>query len=262
VTTIIQITDCHLFKREDKQGYSGVAPFHSLKRVLQHAVSWASAQDTMAAALLLVTGDISGDDSLESYALFLSLMQEYADANGIAWAVIPGNHDNNIHFDNVLSDKHLKSHTPLTLGKWVIHGTDSRSTSCTKSAKGNVRENDVTLIAANIAAKPNVNHMLAVHHHVKASKSWMDNHSLSDAGLIEQLASNHNVLKVIVHGHVHSPLRYALGNSNTPVFGCPSTCWQWAMQSDFGVTNEAPGYQLIQLSDDGSVSVKVIRVDD
>ena len=100
--TIIQITDCHLFKHEDKQGYSGVAPFHSLKRVLQHAVSWASAQNTMASVLLLITGDISGDDSLESYTLFMSLMQEYADANGIAWAVIPGNHDNNTHFDKVL----------------------------------------------------------------------------------------------------------------------------------------------------------------
>jgi len=262
VTTIIQITDCHLFKREDKQGYSGIAPFHSLKRVLQHALSWGSVQNKMASVLLLVTGDISGDDSLESYTLFLSLMQEYADANGIAWAVIPGNHDNNTHFDSVLADKHLKSHTPFRLGKWVIHGTDTRSTSSTKSAKGNVREKDITAIAPIIAAEPHLYHALAVHHHLKASNSWMDNHSLSDAGLIEQLASNYNALKVIVHGHVHSPLRYALGNFNTPVFGCPSTCWQWEMQSDFGVTDEAPGYQLIQLSDDGSVSVKVVRVDD
>lgn len=260
--TIIQITDCHLFKREDKQGYSGIAPFHSLKRVLQHAVSWASAQNTMASVLLLITGDISGDDSLESYTLFMSLMQEYADANGIAWAVIPGNHDNNIHFDNVLAAKHLKSHTPLTLGKWLIHGTDSRSTSSTKSAKGNVRASDITSIASHVAAKPLLNHALAVHHHLKASNSWMDNHSLSDAGLIEQLASNYSALKVIVHGHVHAPLRYTLGDFNTPVYGCPSTCWQWAMQSDFGVTNEVPGYQLIQLSDDGSVGVKVVRISD
>lgn len=261
VTTVIHITDCHLFKSKNKQGYAGIAPFHSLEQVLQHAVKTVITQQKgTGALLLLVTGDISGDDSMESYQHFLMLMKQYVDAHDITWSVIPGNHDNNVHFNNVLGHKHLKSDAPLQLANWVIHGTDTRAVENKKSATGDVKQDDMAALADHIDSKAHLYHAVAVHHHCAPSHSWMDKHLLRGADAITTLLSQHSQIKAVLHGHVHAPLRYALGAHDTPVYGCPSTCWQWAMQEEFSVTNEAPGYQLIHLGDDGSVNAEVRRI--
>ncbi|WP_346993380.1 hypothetical protein [Alteromonas gracilis] len=35
MTTLFQISDCHLLKNKDKTGYKDIAPFHSLEAVLK-----------------------------------------------------------------------------------------------------------------------------------------------------------------------------------------------------------------------------------
>lgn len=272
--TLVQLSDCHLLKDKNKTGYAGIAPYHSLESVLNHAVypftegSIDSTEDATQStsharhkAIMLVTGDISGDNSLESYQHFTRLMERYVADTKVEWFVLAGNHDNNPHFDRVLGKRHLKSGKPIRFQGWHIHGLDTRSSKDIHTAAGEINDEDVHALEHAIAQFPNEKHVIALHHHVLPSNSWMDKHELTSAQKIVALTEKYSQIKILIHGHVHSPLRQSISINDTPSYGSPSTCWQWKMQAEFGVCNEAPGYQVVELHEHGAVNVTVKRVE-
>lgn len=261
--TLIQISDCHLLKDKSKTGYEGIAPYHSLEAVLV-SIAGLLSSPVNNPVIVLVTGDISGDHSKESYAHFLSLMRQYIEVHAVPWFVIAGNHDNNQHFNSMLNERVLADDAPLQVGKWFVHGCDTRHPLNRHGAMGFVKTDDMHAISKTCKqALQNGNetfHIVSLHHHVRPSHSWMDKHVLEKSERVELLVSQHSNIKALLHGHVHSPIRQRVGELGTPSFGCPSTCWQWAMQDAFGTSNEAPGYQCVALGDDGTVHVEVKRV--
>ena len=271
--TLIQLSDCHLLKDKDKAGYAGIAPYHSLALVLQNAVSpyikrstddgnvSQPLRDNEHKVIMLVTGDISGDNSLESYQHFTALMHYHLANADIEWYVLAGNHDNNPHFEAVLGERMLKSAKPIVCQRWHIHGLDTRSSNDNYTAAGELKSEDVRSFEKALVSAPGNNHIVALHHHVLPSNSWMDKHYLDNASKVVALSEQYSQIKALIHGHVHSPLRHTIGSNNTPAYGSPSTCWQWKMQAEFGVSDEAPGYQVIELCDDGAVNVTVKRVE-
>ncbi|MFT4746161.1 MAG: Icc protein, partial [Congregibacter sp.] len=82
---IIQISDCHLFSDTQKTGYNSINPYQSLQHILAE-VKFHQPD------VLLVTGDISGDGSGQSYQHFSKLLCETKIKCRIG--IIPGNHDN------------------------------------------------------------------------------------------------------------------------------------------------------------------------
>ena len=266
MTTLIQLSDCHLLKDKDKTGYAGIAPYDSLARVLSDIQNYI-AQDVGSQpeqcakhqVVVLVTGDISGDSSPESYQHFIALMEQHIEPANIEWFVLAGNHDNNPYFEKYVGSRHLQSNDSLSLCNWQLHGMDTRATSNMHTAAGEVKESDIQALEQSLTTSPQTNHLVALHHHILPSNSWMDKHSLVDAQRLVSLTDEYPQLKAFLHGHVHSPLRQQIGKHNTPSYGAPSTCWQWEMRPEFGVSNEAPGYQVMNLMDDGSVDVSVVR---
>jgi len=283
VITLIQLSDCHLLKDKNKAAYGGIAPYHSLENVLQSVVAdiaqgFKSVEDehigeapsgkaedeasdeAITNTTLLVTGDISGDHSPESYQHFIGLMKQYIGPLHLDWFVLAGNHDNNPHFEQALGHRHLNHDKSLKFKNWHIHGIDTRVDGNTHTSGGEVSDKDIQALEHALKAPSNVNHLIALHHHVLPSNSWMDKHSLANAERVVSLSEQYSQIKALIHGHVHSPLRQNIGQSNTPSFGCPSTCWQWEMQPEFGVSNALPGYQVVHLTNDGDVKVSVKRV--
>jgi len=277
VITLIQLSDCHLLKDKNKTGYAGIAPYKSLARVLSsvreyvvdsadiknHAAQRAASEPEQRAkhqVIVLVTGDISGDNSPESYEHFIALMEQYIESANIEWFVLAGNHDNNPYFEKYLGSRHLKSNDPISFPNWQIHGLDTRAITNKQTAAGEVKESDIQALEQALIRSPQANHLVALHHHILPSNSWMDKHSLVDAQGLVSLTDEYPQIKAFLHGHVHSPLRQQIGKHNTPSYGSPSTCWQWEMRPDFGVSNEAPGYQVMNLMGDGTVNVTVVRV--
>ena len=107
--TLAQISDCHLFADKTKDGYAGINPYQSLQQVIfelskQHL-------DTV-----LVTGDISGDYSEQSYDHFTRLWQE----SGITAPLVglPGNHDNIEVWKHYFGHKNAYLCIPLHFGNW------------------------------------------------------------------------------------------------------------------------------------------------
>ncbi|AXT38010.1 3',5'-cyclic-nucleotide phosphodiesterase [Alteromonas sp. BL110] len=271
--SLIQISDCHLFKDKDKTGYAGIAPYHSLTRVLsavqQYVADITDSKNQIAnqgnngqeqKMIVLVTGDISGDNSPESYQHFTALMEQYIESENIDWFVLAGNHDNNPHFESYLGSRHLQSANPISFSNWQIHGMDTRTSGNMHTAAGEVKESDLIALKQSLDALPHFNHLVALHHHILPSKSWMDKHFLANAQHLESLINENPQIKALIHGHIHSPLRQEIGTNSTPSYGSPSTCWQWQMCDEFGVSEEAPGYQVINLMDNGTIDVNVTEV--
>ena len=256
--TLIQISDCHLFSDKAKKGYAQISPYASLRHVLRTMQS--QLQDNSSKTLVIVTGDISGDSSEQSYVHFSTLMGEYIEAKGVPWYVLPGNHDNNPYFHAQLGHKYLACESPLILENWVIEGLDTRILAQPNTAKGEIHVQQLDALATNVATWPDYHHLIALHHHIQPSHSWMDKHALHNAKALEGLVSRTKQVKALIHGHIHSSLRQHIGDNATPSYGAPSTCWQWEMQAEFGVSREAPGYQIISLHSDGIVEVDVKRL--
>lgn len=229
---LIQISDCHLLESPQRCGYGDINPLQSLAAVLDTLVS-------LDVDGVLVTGDISGDDSEQSYQHFIQAMNQYLP--GIPVKVIAGNHDNNRFFDTLLAPWLLSSDTCWELGEWCIHGLDTRST----GTLGKIDSLQLDQVSTQMQKHANKQHLLAIHHHPVATQSWMDKHALHGVPELEYWLKQ-NPVQAIVHGHIHAENQTRL--ANTPVLGVPSTCWQWALTQEFGLADAAPGIRVFDLS--------------
>ncbi|NMH60364.1 metallophosphoesterase [Alteromonas ponticola] len=242
---LIQLSDCHLFSDIHRTGYASVNPYSSLSKLLSLTAS-------LQPDVVLVTGDISGDDTEISYQHFRTLTQDAL--KDIPLLVLAGNHDCNPYFDSMLSEYSLNEGCMLPGGQWVLHGLDTRH----EGTLGMVKVDQLKLLSASIASKPETNHIVALHHHPLAANSWMDKHALLNAErLISFIKTTANV-KLVLHGHLHFPLHRDI--NGTPVLGVPSTCWQWQMTDEFAFSTEQPGLRIVDLHDDGSWTTQIRRV--
>ncbi|MCW8109348.1 metallophosphoesterase [Alteromonas ponticola] len=242
---LIQLSDCHLFGDCSRTGYASVNPYQSLKAVLDQTAS-------LLPDLVLVTGDISGDSSEQSYQHFLTLIQPILP--NVEVKIIAGNHDSNPFFEKSLSEYSLVASHPWVKDNWVMHGLDSRH----EHTLGKVSDLQLDLLQAALNHHPSANHFIALHHHPLPADSWMDNHPLVDAEAFISLVNANPQIKAVVHGHVHFPLQRQIGT--TPVLGVPSTCWQWEMTTDFAISSERPGLRIFDLQDNGSWTTQIRRV--
>lgn len=249
---IVQLSDCHLFEDSAKSGYQGINPYKTLECIVDTILQ---DPELDAGFLVLVTGDISGDDSKQSYQHFYSLIEPLLVRNALR--VIPGNHDNNPHYFDMLGRWHLRADMPIEIGDWVIHGLDTR-TAKPKSAKGEVKMEELHAIAQSIAIRPAKYNLVALHHHPIVSDSWMDKHELMGSETLLAWLAQQSGIAGLLHGHIHHPLRHIL-NNGVMIAGAPSTAWQWAMTQEFGVTNESAGYQVITLNNNGTFNCEVRR---
>ena len=236
--TLAQISDCHLFADKTKDGYAGINPYQSLQQVLfelskQHL-------DTV-----LVTGDISGDYSEQSYDHFTRLWQE----SGITAPLVglPGNHDNIEVWKHYFGHKNAYLCIPLHFGNWHLHLLPSDF----KGGKGLLQRDATEQLFANIKASYAGHHIVALHHPLTFSGEWMDKHHLLNPQLFTRHMPAAN-LRCILHGHVHTERQVIV--QKTPVLACPSTCWQWGNSADFSLSEQAPGFRTIKLNQDGQFS--------
>lgn len=242
---LVQLSDCHLLADKQASLYQ-VNPYRSLVRVLKHVAK-------QNADAVLVTGDISGDDSQASYHHFVQAMAEFLP--GVPWRAIAGNHDNNSHFSSCLRDIELRATTPWSLQPWFIHGLDTRF----EGAKGQIRVAELDAIQSSIRCAPRqTHHILVLHHHLVATQSWMDKHALINVEKLYDWLEENPKIQLILHGHIHAERIFSA--CHTMVLSAPSTCWQWQLSPDFAVDPQPPGYREIYLSQNGEWSSNTRRV--
>lgn len=242
---LVQLTDCHLLSNITDTAYGQINPYQTLTACLQQAIS--EQPDG-----LLFTGDISGDNSAASYKYFLALLDQVA--RDVPWRVIAGNHDVNDSFEVYLANHLLRAGKPWQIGNWFMHGLDSTY----QQASGRVEPEQLAATSEHLQLHPHDYHWLCLHHHLVPTGSWMDRHALTNAADVQQWLTAHPHIQGVIHGHIHTALRSEV--DQRPVLSAPSTCWQWKMAPDFGVTEDKPGYRVLSLHADGRWSTQVRRI--
>ena len=242
---VAQLTDCHLFADRNKTSYSNINPFDSLKEVLKHV-------NQHCPHLVLVTGDISGDHSLQSYQHFLDLWN--ASACEAQLAVIPGNHDDPQVMEDLFGQRVLSENPAISCPGWQIHGLNSHY----RGTLGRVSAHGLEQLALVVQYAPDLNHLVAVHHHSIATGGWMDKHEWLNAGEFNELVKQYPQIKMVINGHVHMETDDRVNECR--FMSCPSTCWQFANTNEFAVSELKPGFRIIELGKDGQLDSHTLRI--
>ena len=244
---IIQISDCHLFADIHKVGYNDIHPLRSLERILAEV-------KIRQPDVLLVTGDISGDGSRNSYQLFSKVIHEAKIACRIA--IIPGNHDNQAQLSANVPDEYLWLNNPRLLlpNQWHIHLLDTQY----HGALGQISKDSLLSLTKYLKQHSNDYHLLAAHHHPIPCGGWMDKHEWTNRQAFNAVVAHNKSIKGVVYGHIHTAIEQQI--DQCLYMASPSTCWQFATQESFATANLMPGYRVINLLKDGQITTCIHRI--
>lgn len=245
---IVQISDCHLFSDYDKTAYQQINPYLSLAKVL-------TTVRELQPDLVVASGDISSDKSQQSYLHFRTLWElQKLDCELI---VLPGNHD-----DEAIMKRHFSAQqfpslpSTRTFKTWQIHFLNSK---LAQGNKGQVSTNDLKKLQLKLTAQPNANHLIAVHHHPIDCNGWMDKHEWINRHEFMALIADNPQVKGVIYGHIHHASEHQVGHCR--LMSTPSTCWQWANQAEFALSDESPGFRVLELGENGAFHSQVIRIE-
>ena len=203
-TKLLQVSDCHL-ARDPGADYRGRNADANLERLTESAHRWAP-------DLLLMTGDLSEDASVESYLR----IRDWAVRFDCPRAWIPGNHDDRAVMAPLFDAAGFESGPVIQAGGWQLALLDS----AWRDDPGG------ELNAERLAPLDNLDETrpagIFVHHQpVPVGASWIDRVGMRET---ERLWSRLHQLKnarFIAFGHVHQ--RFRRDNQGVPCLACPST---------------------------------------
>lgn len=246
VHTLIQITDSHLFA-EPEGNLLGLPTRESLKAVVELA-----ALENPDACLVLATGDISQDATLESYQHFVHQIG-LIDAP-MRW--LPGNHDEALVQLQAAAGADWSQ--PVTdLPGWRIIMLDS---SVSGAVFGQLLPGQLQLLEEALRSAGERHVLVCMHHHpVPIDCRWLDNLGLRNADELFGVLDACPRVRGILWGHIHQELD--VERNGVRLLATPSTCIQFAPRSDdFALDHLLPGYRWLRLHADGRIETGVSRL--
>ncbi len=243
---LLQFTDLHLFTTPD-QSLRGVNTYDSWQAVIAHAQ-----QHHADAAAILLTGDLSQDETLASYVVLNTTLAKFTVP--IYW--LPGNHDNAELLLEALTLPLIQSDKVIQLGQWQIILLNSQ---LPNSSLGLLSTQEMNFLQQQLTSQAATPTLIALHHHVLPVGSDMDSIMLDNAEEFLQIIESHPQVKAVVSGHVHQQWQQQEGNIQ--FFTTPSTCYQLTPYAQKSIVDPIPpGYRWFELTDDGIIS-GVERID-
>ena len=238
---LLHITDNHLFA-DPNEGRHGVSSVDAFQQVL------ASATEVRKPDLVVDTGDIAHDRTLEVYEMFVSMVRDFVDCPLIA---TPGNHDLAGPFDQVLSRE------AITMKGWQIVTVD---THIDDTVNGVISENEMNRLEVELRFSDSPTIVFGHHPATEIGCAWIDVHRIENGDAFLQKLGKYPQVKAYVAGHVHQAYE---GHANgIRLMTTPSTCWQFKTDSaSFAVDDLAPGWRWLELRADGEIDSRVERLD-
>jgi Icc protein len=246
---ILQITDTHFFSDPAGELY-GVNTRQSLNAVLKHAGSFGVKSD-----LLLLTGDLSHDETDESYEALNALIQPL----GLPTYCLPGNHD-----ILALLQKNCRCTTPsnglayAAHDHWMIVILD---TTIPGKVEGYIREDVLNRLDDLLARHASKYVLVAVHHNpLNVGSAWMDRIGVQNGEAFFKVLCKYSNVKAVICGHIHQELFTQV--NGIAVYGTPSSCFQFTPNTpEAEIDNRPPGYRILTLHENGSFDTQVYWVD-
>ncbi len=244
---VAQITDTHLFATDEQQ-MLGLTTYDSFQAVVAHL-----RQLQPKPHILLLTGDISQDETNESY----QRLKEIISPLEIPAYWIPGNHDDLPLMQQVLNQPPIFADKSFTVGEWhfllLSSWVPGKVYGKLSGASLEWLEQQLQLIGD----KPT---SIALHHPPCAIASeWMDRIKLQNPEEFFAIIDRYPQVKLVLFGHIHQA--FEARRHGVHYLGSPSTCVQFKPESvEFALDSIQPGFRLLTLNSDGTFETKIERV--
>ncbi|EAR11091.1 3',5'-cyclic-AMP phosphodiesterase [Reinekea blandensis] len=245
--TLVQITDPHLHATSDGT-LLGMNTENSLRLIVDRVVNEVPEVD-----LVIATGDIAQDSSVQAYRNFLELIRPISAP--MRW--IPGNHDSRENM--ATAGKDLQHAEPVyELGDWVIILLDSIVPG---RVYGNLDPDQLELLQKTLDKYQDRHVLIGFHHHPVPMKSrWIDQIGVRNRESFQALVNHYDNIRAVVCGHVHQDSDQVINGIR--YISTPSTCVQFLPKSqDFGIDSLGPAYRTLTLHPDGQLDTTISRID-
>jgi Icc protein len=244
---VAQITDTHLFA-DPNQEMKGIVTAKSLQAVLER-VKQLQPQPN----LLLLTGDLSQDETPESYQHLQTLVSPLS----IPSYWIPGNHDTLPLMEQFLTQKPFFPDKSFQLGGWQFILLNSVVPDC---VHGELSPQSLEWLELQLQNASNSPTLISIHHPpIVVNSAWIDNIALQNSDELFAILDRHPQVRLVVFGHIHQ--EFECDRQGVHYFGTPSTCVQFAANSlTFALDELPPGFRIFNLYPDGSWETRVERV--
>lgn len=193
--------------------------------------------------LLLLTGDLSQDESIASYEWLKSMMLDLA----APVYALPGNHDERSHMLATFGNQ-IELASNIELSHWRIYLLDSTVPGKTG---GLLAQNELDRLQEDLQRHPVTPSLVALHHHpVAIGSAWMDRLGLHNSNDLNSILHQHKQVKGVLFGHIHQEFLQRTGD--ILYLGTPSTCIQFKPGSRiYAVDDLPPAYRVLNLHADG-----------
>lgn len=245
---IAQLTDTHLFADED-QTLKDCPTVLSFQAVLDSV-----AQLQPQPNLLLLTGDLSQDETLSSYHQLHSRITPL----GIPTYWIPGNHDQSLtDMEQTLCTAPISPKKCFQAGGWQFILLNSM---LHQQVQGELSAEALATLDQQLQDSP-LPTLIALHHPPLAiASAWMDAIGLQNREALFAVLDRHPQVKLVIFGHIHQ--EFDRVRQGVRYLGAPSTCVQFSPNVDeFAIDGDRqPGFRLISLYPDGQFTTMVQRI--
>jgi Icc protein len=244
---VAQITDTHLFA-DPHQEKKGVVTAQSLQSVLERIEQLQPQPD-----LLLLTGDLSQDETPESYQYLQSVVSPLA----IPTYWIPGNHDDLLLMEQILNQSPIFPHKSFQQGGWQFILLNSTVPGC---VYGELSRSSLEWLDVQLQNSNQLPTLIALHHPpLPVNSAWMDNISLQNSDELLTILDRYPQIRLVIFGHIHQ--EFERKRQGIHYLGTPSTGFQFAPNlQEFQLDNLPPGFRLFKLYPDGRWETQIKRV--
>jgi Icc protein len=246
---LVQITDTHLYADSSK-----VLVGMNCEEGLQDVLSLIRKEESNPVTALC-TGDISQDNSKESYQRFYQAVASL----GIPQYWIPGNHDEMAVMKQAVGSDNPCFSKSFELSGWRII---MLNTHVDGHVYGELSANELKFLEQQLQAAAHQHVLICLHHNcLPVDAAWLQKHALTNSDTLLDLIDRYPQVKAVLFGHIHQD--YQRSRNSVLYLGSPSTCIQFhPSKNEFALDQCNPGYRWLELRSDGVVLTGVKRVTD
>lgn len=242
---IAQITDTHLFA-ESQETLLGVPTAESLSAVIEQIQTFNPQPDR-----LLLTGDLSQDETLASYQQLYRTIQPL----NIPTYWVPGNHDEPELMETVLTTPPIYGDKSFQCGGWQFLLLNSRVAG---KVSGHLSQESLSWLDAQLQ-QTNLPTLVALHHPpFVVNANWLDQSRLQNSEQLFKVLDHYPQVQLVLFGHIHQDFRR--DRAGVTYLASPSSSVQFKPHCDqFTLDEIEPGFRLLWLYPDGTFETNVKR---
>ncbi len=246
--SLLQVTDLHILPAFENT-LLGVQTERFFYDVLANAFEQRKHYD-----LLILTGDLAQSPCFESYQRIFQKIENHK----IPARCLAGNHDNYELMQQVFNTPEINCQKQTCFGNWQILTLNSQIIG---SEKGRLAQTELDFLETCLNERSDLFTLIALHHNCLSTNSaWLDTMQIENSDVFLNMVAQFPNVKAITTGHIHQEMDRKWGDIS--IFGTPSTCFQFSLNSaNFKMDRTPSGYRIIDLYDDGSVRTNVLRLD-